>query len=178
MWLLGLADSFAQELQATGELRLDSLLTDGQSVRDLGVTQAIDQPQPAHRRSFRREVGERALHCRGELRRFQVGLDLRYRHELSGPDPPPARHGGTLEPVECGVAHGEIEVVPHGASGHPVGPAPPDPEEHFLASSEPASRGGSLAKWVLGNDIDGYRIRPMPIACAQFQRAARSFRYG
>jgi len=27
-----------------------------------------------------------------------------------------------------------------------------------LASSEPASRGGSLAKWVLGNDIDSYRV--------------------
>jgi len=42
------ADPVAQELQTARQLRLHGLLADAEPVGDLGVAQAVDQPQSAH----------------------------------------------------------------------------------------------------------------------------------
>ncbi len=123
------ADPVAQELQTARQLRLHGLLADAEPVGDLGVAQAVDQPQSAHYGSFGGELGEGSFHGGNQLRRLQVGLDLDRCCQLTDPPSPPAGHGGTLQAVAGGVAHGEVEVVSHRAGGDPVRPAAPDPEK-------------------------------------------------
>src|SRR5439155_687512 len=79
---------------------------------------------------FGGELGEGSFYRGNKLCGLEVGLHLRRRPHLT--DPPPARHRGTLQSVACGVANGEVEVVPHCAEGDPVRPAAPDPEKDLL----------------------------------------------
>jgi len=120
----------AQELQAARELRLHGLLADPEALRDLGVAQFSDEPQLANLGPFCGQLGERSLDCRDQVGRLQVGLDLGRRLALT--DSPAARDSSALQAVACGVANGEIQVVPHCAGRDPVRPATPDPEKDLL----------------------------------------------
>jgi len=151
------ADPVAQGLQAASELRLHGLLRDAEPVGDLGVAQSIDQPQLAHFGSFGRELGEGSFHGGNEVCCLQVGLDLRRCLHLT--DAPPARHGGTLQPVACGVADGEVEVVPNCAGGDPVRPAAPDPEKDVLRDL--------LRIFLRLHVAEGKGVEPLPVRAIQ-----------
>src|SRR5256886_647440 len=153
----GRTDSVAQGLEAASVLCLSRFLADAEPVGDLGVAQLIDQPQFADRGSFGWKLGERSLDRGDKLRRLQLRLDFRRSRNLT--DPPATRHGRTLQSVACGVADGEVEVVPHGAGRDPVRPAGPDPEKHVLHE---------LFRVLLDVHVaEGKDVEPLPVCAIQ-----------
>ena len=155
------ADPFAQHLQATRELRFHGLCADAEPARDLGVSEPLDEPQSAHRGSFGRKIGEGAIDRGGELRRFQVRLDLRRcrDRERSDAPAPAACDGGALQPVARRVANREEEIVPDRAGGQPFRPPAPDPEEDLLRNILCIVFGADIAK--------GERVERLPVGPIQ-----------
>jgi len=151
------AHAFAQELQAARELRLHGLLADPQALRDLGVAQSSDEPQLANLGALGGQLGESALDCGDQVGRLQIGLDLGRRLALA--DSPAARDSGALQAVACGVANGEVQVVPHCARRDPVLPTAPDPEKDLLHDFFGILFGAEVA--------EGKRIEPLPIPAIQ-----------
>jgi len=151
------AHPVAQELQAARELRLHSLLADAEPCGDLGVAQSVDQPQCAHGGPFGGKLGEGSFDRSNEVCRLQGGLDLDRRLPLT--EAPATRHGGALRTVACGVANGEVQVVPHCAGRDPMRPATPDPEKDLLYDF--------LRILFRAQVAEGKRIEPLPIAAIQ-----------